>query len=580
MVNVCSSQTSKTETCLNIIGQRMDDDPVPCLYVGPSRNFVTRQMEPRLSSMIRESESLQNKLSGGKKDTATKKIISGVDLVLAWAGSSTELASFPAGLAIIDERDRMDSNVKGEGDPVELVETRGDTYPDFTLFITSTPLIGNIDEVYDKEAGFYRWDVAEPEQIQSPTWKLWQEGTRHEFAWPCPGCGEYFVPRFNMLKWPKGCTPAEAEKEAYIECHHCGCPIQNHHKPVMNARGRAVAPGQKVLPDGTVVGDPPDTDTFSLWTSGLCSPFRSFGQRASRFLRAVLSGDMDRIQAALNTGFGELFKVGGGDAPPWTQIAERRESYAFGEIPRQAQKVTCAVDVQGDRLIYTVRGWGARYESWLLDAGDLWGDTRLDATWDQLQLLIAEGVGGRLFDLTLVDSGFRPGKPFLFPTNMVYEFCRRNKHLNVRATKGRLTLDKPFKMSRIDINHRGKVLKNGLELWHLDTDYFKRWVQNHVYVPDGESEDGEIIKTEQLFHFGRDATDDYCRAMFSEVRTILPSGVIKWVRVHKENHFLDCEAMNAAGAHMLAVHRLVPISDDEQPKPKASIGKRLAAMNG
>lgn len=571
--------THNTETCVNTIGQRMDDDPVPCLYVGPSRSFVTKQMEPRLSAMIQECDSLRSKLAGGKKDTTTRKLISGIPLNLAWAGSATELAGFSAGLAILDERDRMDSNVKGEGDPVELVETRGDTYPDFTLFITSTPLIGNVDEVYDEEAKLYRWGVSEPEQIQSPTWKLWQEGTRHEWAWPCPDCGEYFIPRFNLLKWPKGATPAVAEREAYIACPHCGSCIENHHKAAMNAKGRPVAPGQKVLPDGTVIGDPPHTDTYSLWVSGLCSPFRTFGQRASRFIKAHKSGDMARIQTALNTGFGELLKVGGGSAPAWTEIAERREMYAFGEVPRQVQKVSLSVDVQGDRLIYGARGWGAKWESWLLDAGDMWGDTRLDTTWDQLQRYIAEGVGGRQFDMILVDSGFRPGKPFAVPLHMVYEFARRNKHLNVRATKGQNTMDKPFKMKRIDVNHNGIVVKKGLELWHLDTDYFKRWVQSHVHVDAGESEDGEATPATQQFHFGRDATDDYCRAMFSEVREVLPSGRIVWTRIHKENHFLDIEAMNVAAAHMLAVHRLVPINDDDKPKQQKSVGSRLAAMN-
>lgn len=566
---------SKTDTGLNIIGQRMDDDPVPTIYVGPSESFVIKQMEPRLKRMIDESEGLAAKLKRGKDDTKKKKIISGVDLVLGYAGSATELASFAAALAVIDERDRMDSSVKGEGDPVELVETRGDTYPDFTMVIMSTPLVGNVDEEWDEFSSIFRWGVAEPELIQSPTWKLWQEGTRHEFAWPCPECGLYFVPRFNLLKWPEGASPAQAEREAYVCCHHCGGVIEEHQKAELNRRGVALAPGQKVV-EGEVVGNPPETDTFSLWTSGLCSPFRTFGNRAARFLKAKNSGDIDRIQVAINTQFGELFKIGGAEAPSWQRLAELREPYSFGEVPNAVQKITCAVDVQKDRLIYAVRGWAHGWESWLLDAGEFVGATTLDDVWRDLKSFLAAGIGGRRFDMTLIDSGYRPGKPYAVPTNKVYEFCRDNSGMAVRPTKGASSKpDKPYRMAQIDVTLRGKTYKRGLELWHLDTDYFKSWVQSYANMEPPEDSDD----TGYRFHFGHDATIEYCKALYSEVRQVLPSGAVKWVRVYKENHFLDCESMNVAAAHMIGVHRLQP-KNEKRDTQAGGIGRRLAAMNG
>ena len=39
----------------------------------------------------------------------------------------------------MDERDRMENSVGGEGDPVELSEARVATYPDGKLAIVSTP---------------------------------------------------------------------------------------------------------------------------------------------------------------------------------------------------------------------------------------------------------------------------------------------------------------------------------------------------------------------------------------------------------------------------------------------------------
>lgn len=561
---VCGSQVSKTESCLNVIGQRLDQRPVPVIYVGPTKDFVEDQLEPRFMQLLDEAETLSAKVARGKRNKKVRKLVNGVPVRLAWAGSSTPLKSDPAGLVLVDERDGMEANIRGEGDPVELVKARGDTYADFRLGVTSTPTEGTVETVKDEETGLERWAVADAEDIQSPIWRLWQEGTRYEWAWPCIQCGEYFIPRFSRLKWPKGSTPAQARKSAYIECPHCGGVLEEEHKAEMNARGVYVAPGQRVTKKGVVKGDPPDSSVVSFWVSGLCSPFVSFGERAQRFLLATLSGETERIKAVVNTGFGELFSIGGGDAPDWQEVAGGREDYAFDEIPAGAIVLTCGVDVQPNRLVYTIRGWGHRYESWLIRAEELWGETTRVQVWNDLDELIATPIDGSRIRLTLVDSGFRPGKPQAVPVHMVYAFARGKQ--NVRATKGRDVLDKPYSMKRIDVSVSGKTIKNGLDLWHLNTDYFKSWVHGRLKWPKEQP---------GAFHIGRDATDDYCRQLVSEARVIKPSGRPTWVRRSRENHFLDCEALNAAAAHMLRVHTIPPGKTRERDEESA--GKRKLA---
>jgi phage terminase large subunit GpA-like protein len=70
--------------------------------------------------------------------TKTRKMIAGVSFRLAHAGSSAALKSDPAALALVDEYDEMLANIRGQGDPLGLVERRGDTYPDFVAVVTST----------------------------------------------------------------------------------------------------------------------------------------------------------------------------------------------------------------------------------------------------------------------------------------------------------------------------------------------------------------------------------------------------------------------------------------------------------
>ena len=570
-VLVCSSQASKTESCMNVMGQRLDQRPVPMIYVGPTRDFVTEQLEPRFMQMLNEATTLAEKVARGKRNKLRKKLVAGVPVRLAYAGSANQLKSDPAGLVLVDERDGMEANVRGEGDPVELINARGDTYADFRIGVTSTPTEGTVETHVDPETGLEHWQVGKPEDIQSPIWRLWQEGTRYEWAWPCPHCRDYFIPRFTRLRWPKGATPSEAKREAFVECPNCGGVIEEEHKVDLNERGVYVAPGQKVRKDGRVTGDPPETSVVSFWVSGLCSPFKTFGERAERYLQAELSGETERIKAAVNTGFGELYSIGGGDAPAWEAVANSREPFRFGEIPQGGIVLTVGVDVQKTRLVYAIRAWGARYESWLIRQDELWGETSQNAVWTDLEQLIATPIDGTRIRLALVDAGYRPGEPETLPLHMVYAFARRIP--NVRATKGRDTMDKPFRMTRIDVDVGGKTIKKGLELWHLNTDYFKSWVHGRLQWP--EDEPGR-------FHIGEDASEDYCRQLVSEARIVKPSGRPTWVRRTSENHYFDCEALNAAAAHMLQVHTILPgaTRPRETDAPKQSIADIAKKLNG
>src|SRR4051812_153430 len=229
-----AAQTAKTEGLLDVIGHRLDQRPAPILYVGPNKEFLTDQFEPRLMALLDEAPVLAAKVQRGKRMKKVRKVVAGVPLRLAHAGSSTALKSDPAALALVDEYDEMLRNIKGQGDPLGLVEARGITYAEFTTGITSTPSLGVVDVERDPDSGLEFWAIATVEDVQSPIWRLWQEGTRYHWAWPCPACDEYFVPRLRQLRWPKDATPAEAKRNAWLVCPRCGGVIEDDHKIAMN----------------------------------------------------------------------------------------------------------------------------------------------------------------------------------------------------------------------------------------------------------------------------------------------------------------------------------------------------------
>jgi phage terminase large subunit GpA-like protein len=216
VVAVTSAQSGKTDSMLDIIGARLDQRPAPILYVGPTKEFLTDQFEPRLMALLDEADTLANKVIRGRRMKKTLKHVAGVRVRLAHAGSSTALKSDPAALALIDEYDEMMVNVKGQGDVLGLVEARGETYADFVTAITSTPARGLVEIEPDEASGLAFWARSAPDDLESPIWKLWQEGTRHHWAWPCKHCRIYFIPRFKQLRWPERATPAQAKQAATL----------------------------------------------------------------------------------------------------------------------------------------------------------------------------------------------------------------------------------------------------------------------------------------------------------------------------------------------------------------------------
>lgn len=555
------SQMSKTDGCLlNSIGWQLDDDPMPMLYIGPTRKNVESISTDRIKKMLESVESLNRGLAKGKKDKITEKFINGVRLGFGWAGSATELASHPAAKVFIDERDRMGMDVDGEGDVNTLADARTATY-DGCVITASTPLVGNVS-TKKYETGLEHWEVSD--NVPSPTWRLWQEGSRHEWAWPCPSCREYFIPRFRLLWWPEGATPKQAFREAKISCPHCGDQHANSTKEWMNARGVFIAPGQSIEPaqdediKATMINDDGEIHSVeygyflplsdngteaSFWVSGLCSPWRSYGHRARTFLNAVRSGEPGRIQAAINTGFGELYAIAG-DAPDWKEVAKLKLPYNSDNIPSNIQTIICGVDVQKNRVYYAIRGYGAGGESWLIEHGEIHGMTDQNEVWAELQKFRDRQFNGHAIMRIIIDSGYR--------ASQVYDFCRANIGWAF-PSKGHDNQEKPVKLSSVDITHKGKIIKNGLTLVHINTDYFKSLIHSRIdWSPDQPG----------AWHLAEDTDDDYCKQIVAESRVEKPSGEASWVRLSPDNHYLDCEVINASCSFWLKFNLLQELVDN------------------
>nr|WP_265264630.1 phage terminase large subunit family protein [Spirulina subsalsa] len=549
---VMGTQMGKSVTMENIAGHRLDEDPTPIMYVTPTRPLIVSTVEPKFMDMFRECGSLLAKYDW-RRSSITTKWIGGIKFRFAWAGSATELAADSAGLVLVDEVDRIVNT--SEGDTTEVIEARGDAYVDSKIGYTATPTHGKVEKRRDDRTGLEHWQTAKAAALGSAVWRLWQSGTRHEWAVPCPECLEYFVPWSGLLWWPgqgteKECTPDEAARTARLCCPNHGCMIEDKWRPWMNRRGVPVAPGQSVTPAqrmgdqvhaGEVVGtaDTEGSTHYSIWVSGLCSfaAKKTYGFLAKKLLAAQISGDPGKLLAVHNTGFGEVYSETG-DVPSWEEIKMLQWPYALGELVLEPIKIYGTVDVQKNRLVYVTRAWFLGMGSALLEHGELWGPTDQDEVWDQLGELLGTEYGGRGIDLLGIDIGYRD--------DQVYQFINAHKSQAI-ALRGRDKLDKPFKLERVEQDRKGKTRKRGDARWAFDSPLAKRWV--HSRIVRAQQTDAGRRPGWWLLPIG--VNDDYCKQLVGE-EWVESEGRFKQVG---ENHYLDCEAMQYVLALRDKLHR-------------------------
>jgi hypothetical protein len=111
--------------------------------------------------------------------------------------------------------------------------------------------------------------------------------------------------------------------------------------------------------------------------------------------------------------------------------------------------------------------------------------------------------------------------------------------------QGKLDADaRPYYQEHSGGALKGTAAKYGLHLLRLDS---KSRVFERVRWPDDQPD---------AWHLPHDVDEDYCRQIVSEAHVRLASGHTKWVPRSKENHYLDCDVMQAAAAHLLNVVRI------------------------
>lgn len=519
-----STQVGKTEAWINMIGYTISEDPGPTMIVLPREADAKSLSKNRIQPMIELSPTLNAHRTGRRDDEGQLEYkLNNLALYFAWAGSAASLSSRPVRNVFNDETDKYPKFTGDEADPIKLGTERTRTFWNRKVVNTSTPT---------KEDGYI--------------WRELQQSDYCKYHVPCPHCGEYQVLLFPRIKWPEDATADEIHENrlAWYECESCEKRIEDKFKGRMISLGVWVPKDAKVNPDGTLSGNIQLTNHKGFWINCLYSPWLTFSDIAAEFLRSHKHAEL--LMNFVNSWLAEPWREKMEETEEH-QIMQRVQPYRQGQIDAGALVLTAGIDVQKDHFWGIIRGWGYDMESWQVRAFrcETWEEVIAALFRTQYEKRNAAPLSVRL---ACIDSGYR--------TDEVYEVCKRFRDV-ARATKGQESnmSGLPFKVSTIDRDPRsGQVIKGGLQLWHVDTTYFKDKIHRFIHAESGYP--GQ-------FWIPEDVPEVYAKHMVAEKKVPIRDkkrGIVaeKWVQmpVGAPNHFLDCEVLALAAAEMLHLSAL------------------------
>lgn len=549
-----ASQLGFTETLLNGVGYVIDQDPSPLLYVVPTEDDATGLHGQRLKAMVDGTKQVRKHQTPKLNDTrGTIWTFDAMTLRLAWPTPS-RLASMPAKRVIFDEIDKFPRFTGKEANPIALGDKRLDTY---------------------RRSGAQLWIISTPVGSEDHCSVEFDKSDRRRFWLPCPHCGEFQDLTWSQVKWPENERDPQAIKIdalAWYECVHCAAVIRDGHKPGMLQRGKWCPEGCEVRADGTIVGDVPQTGHRGYEISSLYSPWVTFSQMAAEFLEA--HEKPDQLQAFVNSRL----------AQPWTEVQDSTAAkelrrlevpYTTGTVPEEAAFVIGAMDVQKSHIWYSFRAYGAGESSWLVEYGRVErhitqaeGETVQDQWRDVVARVIhaefPRAESGELVKPRLIamDAGHF--------TDEVYAFCARYPE-RVYPVKGanEPLRGAPYRASNLRRTRRGAAVRQGMNLWWIDTHYYKRKLHRMMQTEPGMP---------GAFYVPAGIDSEYVEQVTAEEQAIVRNrgnGAQKTVWKLKAgrlaNHLGDCEVYNLFLADLLGAPRLTP-----EDLEKARLARRRA----
>lgn len=551
-----SSQIAYTETINNKIGKHIHTDPLGIIVMFPKEGAAKSFEREKLIPLIEATPALRERIdvsrSKASGNTWDYKNFDGGFLKLVSSNSPASVKSTAAPLLIVEEPDDANTNVRGQGDTLKLLEDRGETFEDSTVIFGGTPTIKNLSQV---ESGYKKSD-------------------QRVYMVPCHHCDEEHELDFDNLLCSEYADGYEHDvygklnpETAYYACPHCGGEWDDFNKNKNVAR--AVESHDK----GWVARQKSKIAGFRF--NALMSPFpgarlEKLKQKELEAKKKLEEGDDSAWIAYTNTRKGLPYEFGDSNIDA-KSLEEKALDYPLGTVPDGGLILTAGVDVQHDRLHGIIRAWGRNEESWLVERFVLYGITSqiTDQVWASLDSMLRQSwrhaSGAQLMvsgvSLDTSDGG---------TSDAAYSWVSERQSRGIMGIKGSSSIDAPIykapqKRTRKH-KDRNKAERFGVELYFVGTQAAK----DLIVGTDDKTGRLRLSTGHGAMHWPEGVSPDYYEQMLGEVKA--PHRSIRnrlvWQRkAGQAVEDLDCEVYALHASRKLRVHLMKDAQwDDYQQK--------------
>lgn len=533
IVFVKPTQVGGTEVLLNIAGYIAAQDPSPIIIVLPTDEIIKQFSDGRLRTMIEATPALRERYDA-RRSTQEAIAISGTHIRFGSANSVASLASWPMRILLLDEVDKYPGASTKEASPIKLAEERLKTYRhgNGKKYMCSTPTI----------ADNHIWRAMEAADV-----------VKH-YKVPCPHCGEYIELDFNQVRWPDNQEMGYSDRAdlAWYACPVCGGVIEDARKPGMLRAGKWCEAVKR--------SDHKRTVAYHL--NALYSPFVYWSDAAREFLRS--KDDPDMLQNFRNSWLAEPWE----DRQTSTSadmVLDAQSEHPEFVVPPDAEMLTGGIDVQIDRVYWSIRAWGKHGTSWGIAHGEA---ASLEAASFFMNRLYEKPNGDALtVELCAIDSGFNADR--------TYEFCFDNPEwsIPVRGSNNPIQGGR-FQLRTVDRIHSRA---NGIQYVRVDGGQYKDTIFDRLRRKAG-------VGAWQVYA-GCDR--EFAAQIASEIKVkIRRGGVISTLwkprTSHTPNHYLDTEVYSYAAADLCGARVLHLQEAPRKPKAEqaeAQYTPRMAPAN-
>lgn len=487
--------------------------------------FVKTELDP----MLRDVEIMHSVISStsqrNKDNTLQQKKFKGSMAHLRGGKAAKNYRRISVDTIYLDEYDAFDNNIEKEGDPGDLASKRveGATFP--KKIFGSTPKTKGFSNIEKRERNadiFLTYHIPCPHcyGMHALTWGGKDEP--HGFKWQdkdpetarhlCPHCGVLITQAEYLNVWEQG---------IYMSTDGITCDAEANFKDVSGQPMRA-----------------PRHVAVHVWSA--YSPNVSWVGLVREFNDAfteMLEGKSEKMQTFTNTTKGEYWEhdVEKTDAD---EIKSRAEPYHLEQLPMGCLLLLAGIDTQDNRLECVVWGYGRGCEKWLIADRVFFGNPSQDEVWQDLEAFLfeaefahASGNKVKIYAAAIDSKGHN--------THAVYDFCAKHARRRVFAIGGRSGREKHIKdgATKVDIDWRGRIRKQGAILWWVGTNLAKDMIYNRL----------QLTKPGPGYmHFSNELGDEFFKQMSGEVRatrrTARGSYESAWTAIRKRVEKWDCTA--------------------------------------